>query len=91
MEKLHFTTLNYNSYYTLHPKLFECTICTLNYNTYYPLPLDVSFTVILDGTFMHVTSTCVLLKWNKVKRQNTCTSTSKTLSNLPILIGFIIV
>ena len=67
--KLHFTTLNYTLDYTLHPKLFKCTIYTLNYDTYYTLHPDVSFTVILDETFMHMTCTCILLRWNKVKRQ----------------------
>ena len=47
--KLHFTILNYTPDYTLHPKLFECTLSTLNYHTYYTLHSDVSFTVKLDG------------------------------------------
>ena len=67
--KLHFTILNYTLDYTLHLKLFECTVYTLNYDTCYTLYPDVSFTIILDGTFMYMTRTCVLLKWNKVKKQ----------------------
>ena len=74
-EKLHFIILNYTLDYTLHPKLFkcpklfECTVCTLNYDTCYTLHLDISFTIILDGTLMHMTRTYILFKWNKVKRQ----------------------
>ena len=52
--KLHFTTLNYASDYTLHPKLFECTVCTLNYDLCYILHPDISFTVKLDGNMKHV-------------------------------------
>ena len=48
MGKLHFTTLNYTPDYTLHPKLFECTLCTLNYYTNDTLHPDISFTVMLD-------------------------------------------
>ena len=47
------TTLNYTSYYTLHPKLFECTFCTLNYDTCYTLHPDVKFAVNLDGKIWH--------------------------------------
>ena len=47
--KLHFTTLNYTPDYTLHHKLFKCTISTLNYYAYYTLHPDVSFSVKLDG------------------------------------------
>ena len=76
MGKLHFTTLNYTLDYTLHHKLFECTICTINYDTYYILYSNVSFTIILDETFMHMTCTCILLRWNKVKRQKYSSSQS---------------
>ena len=66
--KLHFTILNYASDYTLHPKLFERTLCTLNYHTYYTLQPGVTFTVIFNGILLHMTSTCILLRWNKLKR-----------------------
>ena len=46
--KLHFTTLNYEPCYTLHP--------------------EISFTVKLDGNMKHLTCTCVLLKWPKIKK-----------------------
>ena len=55
--KLHFTTLNYTSDYTLHPKFFECTFCTLNYGICYTLHPKVKFYVILDAKLNHVTST----------------------------------
>ena len=66
--KLHFTTLNYPLDYTLHSKLFDCTFCTLNYHIYHALHPDVIFTVIFTKILLHVTSTCFLLKLNKVKR-----------------------
>ena len=66
--KLHITTLNYALDYTLHPKLSDCTLCTLNYHTYHVLHSDVIFAVIFNIILLHVTSTCFLLKWNKVKR-----------------------
>ena len=66
--KLHFTTLNYTLDYTLHPKLSDCTLCTLNYHTYHALHPDVIFAVIFNKILLHVTSTCFLLRWNKVKR-----------------------
>ena len=66
--KLHFTTLNYTPDYTLHPKLFECTLCTLNYYICYTLHPDVNFIVMLDGNLEYMTYTCALLKWHKVKR-----------------------
>ena len=44
-EKLHFTTLNYISYYTFHPTLFECMFCTLNYYSYYTLHLNIKFAI----------------------------------------------
>ena len=66
--KLHFTTLNYPLDYTLHSKLFDCTFCTLNYHIYHVLHPGVIFTVIFTKILLHVTSTCFLLKWNKVKR-----------------------
>ena len=62
MGKLHFTTLNYALDYTLHPKLFECTIYTLNYDNCYTLHPNVSFTVKFDKNIKHVTCTWVLLK-----------------------------
>ena len=68
LEKLHFTTLNYPLDYTLHPKLSDCTLCTLNYHTYHALHPGVIFTVIFNRILLHVTSTCFLLRWNKVKR-----------------------
>ena len=49
LEKLHFTTLNYTSYYTLHHKPFECTFCTLNYYSCYTLHPNNKFMVNLDG------------------------------------------
>ena len=45
LRKLHFITLNYTSYYTLHSKLFECTFRTLNYNPCYILHLNVKFAI----------------------------------------------
>ena len=48
-KKIHFSTLNYTSCYTLHLKLFECMFCTLNYDPYYTLHLDVKFAINLDG------------------------------------------
>ena len=66
--KLHFTTLNYALYYTLHHKLSDCTLCTLNYHTYHALHPSVIFAVIFNRTLLHVTSTCFLLRWNKVKK-----------------------
>ena len=35
----------YTRYYTMHLKLFECTLCTLNYHTLYP---GVTFIIKLD-------------------------------------------
>ena len=49
IEKLHFTTLNYTSCYTLHHKFFEYTFCTINYDPYYTLHHDVKFAVNLDA------------------------------------------
>ena len=63
--KLHFTTLNYALDYTLHPKLSDSTFCTLNYHTLHP---GVIFAVIFNRILLHVTSTCFLLRWNKIKR-----------------------
>ena len=69
--KLHFTTLNYASDYTLHHKLFECTVYTLNYDHCYTLHPNISFTVKFDTIIKRVTCTCVLLKWHKLKRPKT--------------------
>ena len=66
--KLHFTILNYALDYTLHPKLSDCTLCTLNYHTYHTLHPGVIFVVIFNRILLHVTSTCFLFRWNKVKR-----------------------
>ena len=66
--KLHFITLNYTLDYTLHPKLSDCTLCTLNYHTYHTLHAGVIFVVIFNGILLHVTSTCFLFRWNKIKR-----------------------
>ena len=66
--KLHFTTLNYALDYTLHLKLSDYTLCTLNYHTYHTLHFGVIFAVIFNRILLHVTSTCFLLRWNKVKR-----------------------
>ena len=60
--KLHFTTLNYALDYTLHHKLFECTVYTLNYDPCCTLHPDVNFTVKFNGNMKHVTCMCVLLK-----------------------------
>ena len=74
--KLHFTTLNYAQDYTLlpytmhkiiHPKLFECTFCTLNYHIYHTLHPGVTFVVIFNEMLLHMTCTCILLRWNKLK------------------------
>ena len=48
MGKLHFITLNYISFYTLDPKLFECIFCTLNYDHCYILHIVIEFSVNLD-------------------------------------------
>ena len=68
MEKLHFTILNYALDYTLHPKLSDCTVCTLKYHIYHTLHPCVIFAVIFNKILLHVTNTCFLLRWNKVKR-----------------------
>ena len=47
-EKLHFITLNYIPYYTLHPTLFEYTFCALNYDSCYTLHLNIKFSINLD-------------------------------------------
>ena len=66
--KLHFTTLNYISDYTLHSKLFECTFCTINYDHCHILHPDVKFSVNFDEKV-----------WHYVKRSN-CSS-SQSLKN----------
>ena len=66
--ELHFTTLNYASDYTLHPKLFERTLCTPNYHPYHTLHPGVTFTLIFNGILLHMTNTCILFRWNKLKR-----------------------
>ena len=77
--KLYFTTLNYASNYTLHHKLFERTLCTLNYHT---LHLGVTFIIIFNGILLHMTSTCILLRWNKLKRlKHPCSKSIKTKAN----------
>ena len=48
-KKLHFTTLNYTLYYTLHSKLFKCTFNTLNYDHYYTLKPSIEVAFNLDG------------------------------------------
>ena len=48
--KLHFTTLNYISNYTLNPKRSECTLSILNYNPFYTLHCTVTSSVVLDST-----------------------------------------
>ena len=60
-----FTILNYAPNYTLHPKLFERTLCILNYHT---LHLGVTFAVMFNEILLHVTNICFLLMWNKLKR-----------------------
>ena len=66
--KLHFTTLTYAPDYTLHSKLFKCTICAVNFDYCYTLHLDVNFIIKLDENIKHVICTCILLKWHKLKR-----------------------
>ena len=68
MGKLHFITLNYISFYTLDPKLFECIFCTLNYDHCYILHIVIKFSVNLDEKI-----------WHHVKRLN-CTS-SQSIKN----------
>ena len=68
MGKLHFITLNYVSDYTFHLKLFKCTLCTLTYHTYHTLHPNVIFAIIFNRILLHMTSTCILLRWNKFKR-----------------------
>ena len=48
LEKLHFTILNYTTYYILHSKIFKYTFCTSNYELCYTSHLDVKFSVNLD-------------------------------------------
>ena len=45
---MHFITLNYISYYTLHLKLFKYIFCTINYHIYCTLHLDIKFISNLD-------------------------------------------
>ena len=66
--KLHFITINYALDYTLQPKLFKHILCTLNYHTYNTLHPGVTFAVMLNRMLLHMTSTCFLLRWNKLKR-----------------------
>ena len=66
--KFHFTTLNYALDYTLHHKLSDCILCPLNYHTYHTSHPGVIFVVIFNRILLHVTSTCFLLRWNKIKR-----------------------
>ena len=66
--KLYFTTLNYALCYTLHPKLFERTLCTINYHTNHTLHPGITFAVIFNGMLLRMTSTCILLRWNKFKK-----------------------
>ena len=47
-EKLHFTTLNYISDYTLQPKIFEYTLYISNYHTYHILYPNITFSDKLD-------------------------------------------
>ena len=65
--KLHFTTLNYALDYTLQPKLFKHILCTLNYHTYNTLYPGVTFAIMFNRMLLHMTSTCILLRWNKLK------------------------
>ena len=62
--------------YTLHSKLFGCTVCTLNYDVCYTLHPSVCFTVKFDGNMKHVTFTCDLFKWDKYKRPKNPSSQS---------------
>ena len=72
-EKLHFTTINYTSYYTLHLKLFECNFCILNYDHCYILHPDIKFAVILNGKIWHHVKrpNCSFSQYFKNKRQIT--------------------
>ena len=79
--KLHFTTLNYTLSYTLHPKLFEHTLCILNYHTNHTLHPDVTFAVMFNGMLLHMTNTCIFLRRNKLKRPKY--SSSKTIKTKP--------
>ena len=63
--KLHFITQNYALDYTLHHKLSNCALCSLNHHTLYP---GVIFSITFNRILVHVTITCFLLRWNKVKR-----------------------
>ena len=76
--KLHFTTLNYAPSYALYPKLFERTLYTLNYHIYHTLHPDVTSTIMFNGMLLHMTSTCILFKWNKLKRLKHTSSKNKT-------------
>ena len=69
-------TLNYAPDYTLYSKLFECTLCTVNYYIYNTLHPSVTFAVMFNRMLLHMISTCVLLKCNKLKRLKHPTSKS---------------
>ena len=47
-EKLHFTNLNYTTFYILYSQIFKYMFCTPNYELCYTLHLDVKFAINLD-------------------------------------------
>ena len=49
--KLHFITLNYILYYSLHHKIFEFIFCTLNYDPFYTLHPNIKFAVNLEEKY----------------------------------------
>ena len=55
-EKLHFTALNYTSYYTFYPIFFECTFCTMNYDPYYTLHPNVKCVNLVENSKFRVQS-----------------------------------
>ena len=60
-EELHFAILNYLLGYPLPPKI-----------SYHTLQLGVTFAVMFNRMLPHMTSTCILLGWNKLKRLRGC-------------------
>ena len=61
-------SLKFRGNYTLHPKLSKCTLYTINYHAYHTLYPGVIFAFMFDWILFHVTNTCFLLRWNKLKR-----------------------
>ena len=76
IKKIKQHTLNYAPGYTLHPKLFECTLCTINYYTYNTSHPGVTFAFMFNKMLVYMTNTYILLKCNKLKKLKHPTSKS---------------